>query len=163
MLPKPTTNTPTTTDPQHTKQTQTQASEVVQLPDPPKLENISAMYNKAIATIINKAKRNLWTPYVKRKTNCIKRAQSATTTTFKPQHAYNLTAKTNPNLRPYGTQTPTKSHQTNPRLSTYYRHTSKKNTLATTRTTSQSPRGKIPSTRTHTSTLKPTHPHPDTH
>jgi hypothetical protein len=43
MLPKNKTNTPTTTDPQHTKRTQTQASEVLQLPDPSKLENILAL------------------------------------------------------------------------------------------------------------------------
>ena len=59
MLPNPNTNTPPTTDPQHTKQTQTQASEVLQLPDPPSLENIPALCNKAIATILNKANRKL--------------------------------------------------------------------------------------------------------
>ena len=59
MLPKPKTNTPTTTDPRHTKQTQTQASEVLQLPDPPNLEDIPALCNKAIAIIINKANRKL--------------------------------------------------------------------------------------------------------
>ena len=55
MLPNPKTNTPTAPDPQHTKQTQTQISEVLKLSDPSKLEDIPALCNKAIATIINKA------------------------------------------------------------------------------------------------------------
>ena len=48
-----------TTDPQYTKQTQTQASEATQLPDPPKLEDIPALCNKVIATIMNKVNRKL--------------------------------------------------------------------------------------------------------
>ena len=59
MLPKPKTNTATTADPQHTKQTHTQATEVLQLPDPPKLEDIPALCNKDMATIINKANHKL--------------------------------------------------------------------------------------------------------
>jgi hypothetical protein len=59
LLPKPNTNSTTATDPQHTNQTQTQASKVLQLPDPPNLEDIPALCNKAIATIINKANREL--------------------------------------------------------------------------------------------------------
>jgi hypothetical protein len=60
MLPNPKTNKPFTTDPQNTKQTQTQASEVLQLLDPPNLEDIPALLcNKAIATIMNKANRKL--------------------------------------------------------------------------------------------------------
>ena len=59
MIPNPKTNTPSTNDPQHIKQTQTQASEVLQLPDPPNPEDIPALCNKAIATIINKANRKL--------------------------------------------------------------------------------------------------------
>ena len=53
MLPIPKTNKPSTTDPNHTKQTQTQANEVLQLSDSsPNLENIPALCNKAIVTII---------------------------------------------------------------------------------------------------------------
>ena len=59
MLPNPKSNTPLTTDPQHTKQAQTQASEVLQLQDPPNLEGIMALCNRAITTIINKANRKL--------------------------------------------------------------------------------------------------------
>ena len=59
MLPNPKTNILSTTDPQHTKQTQTQASDVLQLPNPPNLENIPALGNKAITTIINKANHKL--------------------------------------------------------------------------------------------------------
>jgi hypothetical protein len=59
MLPNPKTNTPSTTDPQHTKQTQTQDSEVLQLPGPPSLEDIPTLCNKAIATIIIKVNRKL--------------------------------------------------------------------------------------------------------
>ena len=58
-LPKSKASTPTTTDPQHTEQTQTQARKVLQLPDSSKLEDISALCNKAIANIINKASRKL--------------------------------------------------------------------------------------------------------
>ena len=58
MLPKPKTNKPTTADP-YTPKTQAQAKEVLQLPNPPKLEDIPSMCNKAIATIIDKAKRKL--------------------------------------------------------------------------------------------------------
>ncbi len=59
MLPIPNTNATTATDPHYTKQTQTQASEVLELPDPPSLEDIPALCNKAIATIINKVNRKL--------------------------------------------------------------------------------------------------------
>jgi hypothetical protein len=59
LLPKPKTNATTATDPQDTKQTQTQASEVLQHSDPPNLEDIPALCNKAIATIINKANHKL--------------------------------------------------------------------------------------------------------
>ena len=59
ILANPKTNTPSTTDPQHTKQTQAQASEVLPLPDPPKLDDIPALSSKATATIINKANRKL--------------------------------------------------------------------------------------------------------
>ena len=43
MLPKPKTDTHITTDPKRTTQTRTQASEVLQLPDPPELEDIPAL------------------------------------------------------------------------------------------------------------------------
>ena len=59
MLPNPKTNKPFTNVPQHTNQTQTQANEVLQLLDSPKLEDIPALCNKAIATIVNKANRKL--------------------------------------------------------------------------------------------------------
>jgi hypothetical protein len=59
MLSNPKTDKPPTTDPQHTKKTQTQASEVPQLSDSPKVEDIPGLCNKAIATIINKANRKL--------------------------------------------------------------------------------------------------------
>ncbi len=59
MFPKPKTDTLATTDSTHTTQTRTQASEVLQLPDPPKIEDISALCHKAIAVIINKANRKL--------------------------------------------------------------------------------------------------------
>jgi len=59
MLPNPKTNKPFTTDPQHTKQTQAQASEVLQLPDPPNLEDIPTLCNEAIVTIMNKANSKL--------------------------------------------------------------------------------------------------------
>ena len=55
MLLNPKTNKSSTTDPQHTKQTQTQANEVLQLSNMPNLEDIPALRNIAIATIINKA------------------------------------------------------------------------------------------------------------
>jgi len=44
---------------QHTTKTQTQATEVLKLIDPPKLEDIPALCNKDIATIVNKANRKL--------------------------------------------------------------------------------------------------------
>ncbi len=59
MLPKPTTATPITTNPNSTTQTRTQASEILQLPDPPELEDIPALCHKAIAVSINKANRKL--------------------------------------------------------------------------------------------------------
>ena len=59
MLPNPKTGKTPTTDPQHTKQTQTQATEVLYLPDSLKLEDIPALCNKAIVSIINKANRKL--------------------------------------------------------------------------------------------------------
>jgi hypothetical protein len=62
MLPKPKTDTPTTINSAHTIQTRTQASEVLKLPDPPKLEDIPALCHKAIAVIINKANHKLADP-----------------------------------------------------------------------------------------------------
>jgi hypothetical protein len=59
MLPKPNTDTPITADPKRTTQTCTQASEVLQLPDPPELEDIPALCHKAIAAIVNKANLKL--------------------------------------------------------------------------------------------------------
>ena len=59
MLRKPNTDTPITTNLKRTTQTRTQASEVLQLPDPPELEDILALCHKAIATIVNKANRKL--------------------------------------------------------------------------------------------------------
>jgi hypothetical protein len=79
MLPKPKTNKPPTTDPQHTKQTQTQAIEVLQHSYSPILEDIPALCNKAIATITDKANRKIVDR--KKKTNYIKRALSASITT----------------------------------------------------------------------------------
>ncbi len=55
MLPNPKTTKSFISDPQHTTQTQTHASEVLRLTDPPNLDDIPALCNKAIATIINKA------------------------------------------------------------------------------------------------------------
>jgi len=106
---KPKTDTPTLTDPQHTKQTQTQASEILQLPDSPNVEGIPALCNKAIATIMTKANRELMESLSgKRKTNYIKRALNTTIITSRPHRAYSPTPKNNPNLMPYGTQTPKK-------------------------------------------------------
>jgi hypothetical protein len=59
MLPKPNTDTPITTNPKSTTQTRTQASEVLQLPDPRTLQDIPALCHKAIAAIVNKANRKL--------------------------------------------------------------------------------------------------------
>jgi hypothetical protein len=59
MLPKPNTDTPLTTNLRCTTQTRTQASEVLQLPDPPELVDIPALVHKAIALIVNKAYRKL--------------------------------------------------------------------------------------------------------
>jgi hypothetical protein len=87
MLPNPKTSKVLTTDPQLTKQTQTQATEIHRLPDSPKLEDIPALCNKAIDAIINKANRKL-TDSLRKKSNSIKRALSATTITSKPLQAY---------------------------------------------------------------------------
>jgi hypothetical protein len=59
MVPKIKTDTPITADSTHTMQTHPQANEVLQLPDPPNLENIPALCHKAIAVIINKVNRKL--------------------------------------------------------------------------------------------------------
>ena len=59
MLPYAKLKTPNTTDSPHTIQTRTQASDVLQLLDPPNLEDIPALCHKAIAVIINKANRKL--------------------------------------------------------------------------------------------------------
>jgi hypothetical protein len=59
MLPKPNANTPNATDTTRTTQTRTQATEVLQLTDPPQLEDIPALCHRAITTIINKASRKL--------------------------------------------------------------------------------------------------------
>jgi hypothetical protein len=60
MLSKSKTNTHTTPDPKRiTAQTRTQASEILQLPDPPELEDIPALCHKAIAAIVNKANNKL--------------------------------------------------------------------------------------------------------
>ena len=59
MLPNSKTNKPSITDPQHTRRTQTQATEVLQHIDSPKLEVIPSLCNKAIGTIVNKANRKL--------------------------------------------------------------------------------------------------------
>jgi len=82
---------------------------------------------------------------------------------LKPRRAYNLTPKSNPNLKPYETQPPTTSKHTHPKSSTYYKHTLRKNTSAAPRTTSHLLHGKILLTRTLTPTSKPTHPHLNTH
>jgi len=55
MLPKQTTDQPTKNNSAHTIQIRTQASEVLKLPDPPKLEDIPVLCHKAIPIIINKA------------------------------------------------------------------------------------------------------------
>jgi hypothetical protein len=59
MLPKPKIDTHSTPDPQKTTQTCTQASEVLQLPDPPELEDIPALCHKGMPAIVNKANRKL--------------------------------------------------------------------------------------------------------
>jgi hypothetical protein len=106
ILPKPKTNTPITTDSPHTIQTRTQASEVLQLPVPPNLENIMALCHKAIAVITNKADRKLADSLRKKEDQLYKRALSATTTTLKPRRAYNPMPKNSPNLKPYEIQPP---------------------------------------------------------
>ncbi len=88
---------------------------------------------------------------------------SATTTTSKPQRAYNPTTKTNPNSKPYGTPPPKKTPHTLLKSSTSYKPILRKNTLATPRTISHSNHGETPSTQTHTPTPHPTHPNPNTH
>jgi endonuclease/exonuclease/phosphatase family metal-dependent hydrolase len=59
MLPKPNTNAPTAPDTTRTTQTRTHATEVLQLADPPPLEDIPALCHRAITAIINKANRKL--------------------------------------------------------------------------------------------------------
>ena len=59
MLPNSKTNKPYISDPQHSRQARTQVTEDLQLRNSPKLEDIPALCNKDIATIINKASRKL--------------------------------------------------------------------------------------------------------
>jgi len=98
MLPNPKTNILPTTDPQHTRQTQTQASEVLQLTDSPKLEDIPALCNTAIATIINKANRKLVDSLRKKEDQLYKKSPKCYHNNLKKLAGLQPNAKDPPNL-----------------------------------------------------------------
>jgi hypothetical protein len=100
MLPKPNANTPTATDTTRTIKTRTHATEVLQLADPPPLEDIPALCHRAITTIINKANRKLTNSLRKKEDQLYKKVPNATITTLKRRPDCNQTQKTNPSLRP---------------------------------------------------------------
>ncbi len=100
MLPTPKTNTPSTTDPQYTKQIQTQAIEVLQLSDPPKLKGIPVLFNKAIATIIHKANRKLVDSLRKKEDQLYKKSTKMIQQQPRNLKNYSLTPKTKPILSP---------------------------------------------------------------
>jgi len=98
LIPKPKTNATTATEPQQTKQTQTQASEVLQLPDPPNLEDILALRSKSIATIINKANRKLVDSLRKKEDQLYKKSPKRYHNNLKIDAGLQPNAKDQPNL-----------------------------------------------------------------
>ena len=59
MLPKPNTDAPTTINTSHTTHTRTHATKILQLTDPPELQDIPSLCHNAIAAIVNKANKKL--------------------------------------------------------------------------------------------------------
>jgi len=164
MLPKPKTNTPTTTDPQHTKQAQTQASEVLQLPGPPKLDDIPALCNKVIATILNKANRKLVDSLRKKEDQLYKKSQKRYHNNLKTAAGLQHNARDQPKLEAIRDPSTNEFTKKNPShiiniLQTHFEKEHARNTPDHI----PPPHDKTSSTRTHTPNPKPTHPQPNTH
>jgi len=162
MLLKPNTDTPSTTNTKNTTQTRTQAGKVLQLPDPPELEDIPALCHKAIAVIINKANRNLADSLRKKEDRLYKNSPKRYHNNLKTVAGLQPNAKDQPKLEAIRDPATNSIASYPPKSSTSYKPTSKKNTPATHRTISHPPRGKTYLTQIPIPTPNPTHPHKNT-
>jgi hypothetical protein len=162
MLPKPNTDTPNATNPKSTTQTRTQASEVLQLPNPPELEDIQAFCHKAIAAIVNKANRKLADSLRKKEDQLYKKSPKRYHNNLKTTAGLQPNAKDQPKLEAI-IDPATNSITSHPPkvikiLQTHFEKEHSRNTPDHI----PPPRGKTLSTRTPIPTPNPTQPHNNT-
>jgi hypothetical protein len=98
MLSKPNANTPNATNTTRTTQTRTHATEVLQLADPPTLEDIPALCHRAISTIINKANRKLTNSLRKKEDQLYKKSPKRYHNNLKTAAGLQPNAKDQPKL-----------------------------------------------------------------
>jgi hypothetical protein len=164
MLPKPNTDIPITTDTKSITQTHTQASEVLQLPDSPELEDIPALCHKAIAIIINKANRKLADTLPKKEDQLYKKSPKRYHNKLKIAAGLQPNAKDQPKLEAIidpATNNIT-SHPTQV-VNILQTHFEKEHSRNTPDHIPPPPRGKTHITRTPIPTPNPTHPQSNTH
>ena len=133
ILPNLKTAKQSTYEPRHTTQSRIKATEVLQLKDSTKLEDIPALCHKAITTIINKANRKLADSLRKKEELLYKKIPKRHQNNLKTKAGLQPNAKDQPNLNAIRDPT-TKEITTNPTqiiniLKTYFEKKHSCNTL----------------------------------
>jgi len=98
MLPKQNTEAPTTIDTTPTTQTRTHATKILQLSDPPELQDIPTLCHNAIAVIINKANRKLTDSLRKKEDQLYKKSPKHYHNNLKTAAGFQPNAKSQPKL-----------------------------------------------------------------
>jgi hypothetical protein len=98
MLPKPNMDAPITNDPTSTTKTKTQASQILQLSEPPELQDIPTLCHHAITAIINKANRKLTNTLRKKEDQLYKKSPKRYHNNLKTTAGLQPNAKNQPKL-----------------------------------------------------------------
>ena len=159
MLPKPDTEAPPTTDPARNTKTRTQATKILQLSDPPELQDIPTLCHNAIAAIINKANRKLTNSLQKKEDQLYKKSPKRYHNNLKTTAGLQPNAKDQPKLEAIRDPTTNNITTSPPHIIEVLQHHFEKEHSRTTPDHIPPPHGKTLLTRTPTPIPHQTHPH----